>query len=289
MLGVASALSFAILMGAASIFSRRGMETGSFYALLVTSLAIGAPVFLAVTFATTGFAATPWLGLVYAGASAVVGSVLGRSLYFIGIQYLGPGKSLSINSTSPLYAALLAWVVLGERLTVLVVGGTLAIVAGIVVLSKDVRRQTDQADHSAWVALFPLVAAVFAAAAVILRKLALTAGIEPIEAAAVNFVVALVVVTPPLVTPWRERLLTADRSAIRNYIFASCLMTGAFLFYFVGLEITDASIFFPLIQTQPLMAVLLSAIFLRELEVITRWTALGSAIIVSGAALVVIG
>jgi hypothetical protein len=35
--------------------------------------------------------------------------------------------------------------------------------------------------------------------------------------------------------------------------------------------------------------VLLSAVFLRDLEVITRWTALGSAVIVAGAALVVIG
>ncbi len=36
---------------------------------------------------------------------------------------------------------------------------------------------------------------------------------------------------------------------------------------------------FPLIQTQPVTADLLSVVFLRDFEVISRWTALGSAII----------
>lgn len=289
MFGVASALSFAVLMGAASIFSRRGMETGSFYALLVISLLVAAPTFVVVTAATTGFQSVPLDGFAYAAVGAVVGSVVGRSLYFVGIQYLGPGKSLSINSTSPLYGALLAWLVLNERITPLVLAGTVAVVVGIVALSRDVRTQADQADYSAWVALFPLVAAVFAASAVTLRKLALSTGLVPIEAAAINFAVGLVVVAPPLATPWRDRLLAVDRAAIRNFVAASCLMTVAFVFYFVGLELTNASIFFPLIQTQPLMAVVLSAAFLHDLEVITRWTALGSAVIVSGAALVVLG
>jgi drug/metabolite transporter (DMT)-like permease len=66
-------------------------------------------------------------------------------------------------------------------------------------------------------------------------------------------------------------------------------MAIAFLFYFLGLQSTNASIFFPLVQTQPLFAVVLSSIFLNQLEIISRWTALGSLIIVSGAALVVIG
>lgn len=61
--------------------------------------------------------------MLYAGIGAVIGSVLARALYFLGINYLGPGKSLSVSATSPLYAAVLAWVVLDEAITPLVVVG----------------------------------------------------------------------------------------------------------------------------------------------------------------------
>lgn len=289
MLGVGFALIFAILLGIASIFSRRGLENGSFYALLVISLAVASPIFLLVTAVTTGFSSTPLSGVVYVAAGGVTGSVVGRSLYFLGINYLGPGKSLSITATSPLYAAGLAWIVLDETITPLVVVGTLAIILGIIVLSRDIRTETERADHSIVVVLYPLVGAVFASIAVTLRKLALTAGIAPLEAATINMIVGLLAVTPPLATRWRSKLVGIDRSTLRNFVIASTIMTVGFVFYFTGLQITNASVFFPLVQTQPLFAVVLSAIFLRRLEIITRWTVAGSVIIVGGATLVVIG
>lgn len=289
MLGAGFALLFAALLGVASVFSRRGLEEGSFYALLVVSLAVATPIFLVLTALTTGFADTPLRGVAYAAAGAVFGSVLGRALYFVGIEHLGPGKSLSLTATSPLYAAVLAWVVLDERITPLVVLGTLAIVLGIVGLSRDVRRQADRGDRSPLVALYPLGGAAFAAVAVTLRKVALDAGIAPLEAATVNMVVGLAVAAPAVATHRPRAVLDLDRGAFRNFVVASVLMAVGFVFYFTGLRVTDASVFFPLVQTQPFFAVALSAVFLRGVEVVTRWTAAGAVTIVAGAALVVLG
>ncbi|UWG48990.1 Permease of the drug/metabolite transporter (DMT) superfamily [Halanaeroarchaeum sp. HSR-CO] len=289
MLGPALALCFALLMGFASIFSRRGLQTGSFRALLVISLGVGSVVFLAMTAVTTGFAETPVMGVVYAGIGAIIGSVAGRSLYFLGINYLGPGKSLSVSATSPLYATVFAWLVLEETITPLVVAGTVAIVGGIVVLSKDIRTQTAEESYSNAVVLYPLVAAVMLAMAVTLRKLALDTGIAPIEAGTVNMVVGLVVVLPLFATRWRREILETDPTALRQFSIASTFMAVAFILYFVGLQITNASIFFPLVQTQPLFALAFSAALLGNLEVISRWSVVGSTIIVVGAALVVLG
>lgn len=289
MYGPVFALLFALLLGIASIFSRRGLESGSFLALLVVSLAVGTPIFLVITAVTTGFADTPLRGVLYAGVGAVVGSVLARALYFLGINYLGPGKSLSISATSPLYAAFLAWVVLDETITLLVVVGTLAVVLGIVVLSNDLRAQTEREDYSLWVAGYPLAGAVLVAIAVTVRKLALDTGIAPIEAATVNMVVGLLAVTPLFATRWRTEILDVDRSALWNFGIASTIMAVGFIFYFVGLRETNASIFFPLVQTQPLFAVVLSAVFLSRLEIVTRWSLLGASVIVAGATLVVVG
>lgn len=289
MLGPAFAIVFALLFGFASIFSRRGLETGSYRSFLVISLAVGSPIFLVMTGLTTGFADTPMWGVAYAAAGAVFGSVLARSLYFLGINYLGPGKALSINATSPVYAAFLAWVVLEETITPQVIIGTLAVVLGIVLLSTDVRAQTEFEGVSLAVALYPVVGATLAAVAVTLRKLALDAGIAPIEAGTVNMVAGFLVVLPVAATRWRAELVGIDRGALRNFLVASTIMAIGFVFYFVGLRATDASVFFPLAQTQPLFAVLFSALLLRQIEIITRWTALGSSVIVVGAALVATG
>lgn len=210
-------------------------------------------------------------------------------MYFLGIDYLGPGKSLSITATSPLFAAFLAWLVLDETVTPLVVAGTLAVVVGIFFLSKDIRSQTEDEEYSILVVSYPLVGAVLAAVTVILRKLALNAGIAPIEAGSVNMVAGLLAVSPLVATRWREEIVETDRSALLNFVIASTIMAVGFILYFYGLRTTNASIFFPLVQTQPIFAVVISAVFLGQLEIITRWSILGSSIIVGGATFVVIG
>lgn len=287
MFGPALALLFALHLGIASIFASRGLQNGSFSSLVVISLAVGAPVFLLATAVTTGFSELPLAGLLFAAAGGVAGSVLGRSLYFIGINYLGPGKALSINATSPLYATMLAWLFLDETVTSVLVLGTVGIVLGIVALSRDVRAQAERADSSLLVGLYPLAAAVFGAVAVTCRKLALDAGIAPVEAGTVNMVVGLLAVAPVAATRWHADLVDIDGRTLRNFAAASAVMAIGFIFYFFGLQRTNASIFFPLVQTQPFFAVVLSAVFLRDTEIITRWTFVGSLVIVTGAVLVV--
>lgn len=182
----------------------------------------------------------------------------------------------------------MAWTVLNERISSLVILGTVTVILGIAILSKDVRSQTDSENYSIGVVVFPFLAAVFAAIAVTFRKLALDVGIAPIEAGTINVVVGLFVVSPFFATRWREEIVDIDPRALRNYVIASTIMALAFVIYFEGPRITNASVFFPLVQTQPLFAVGFSAVFLSRLEIITRWSILESMIIVGGAALIVV-
>lgn len=289
MFGIASALLAAALVGISSIFSRRGLEEEGFDVLLVVSLVVAAPIFLALAMATTGFADSPVRGLALAAVGAVFGSVVGRSCYFLGIRYVGPGKSLSINATSPLYVALLSFVFLGEEITPLLVGGTLLIVVGVMSISGDADAERERAGHSRFVLLFPVASAVLLAVAATLRKLALSSGLAPIEAGAVNMTVACAIAAPVVLARRDEPVAEIDRGALKNFTVASLLMAGSFVFYFVGLERTPANVFFPLVQTQPLYAVGLSALFLGNLEVVTWRTALAAVFIVGGAGLVILG
>ena len=289
MFGIASALLAAALVGTASVFSRRGLERESFDVLLVVSLAVAAPIFLALVALTTGFADSPVAGVAYAAGGALFGSVVGRAFYFLAIRYVGPGKALSINATSPLYVALLSFVFLDERITAFLVAGTLLIVVGVAGISGDANAERERAGHSRYVLLFPVVSAALLAVAATLRKLALSAGLPPIEAGAINMTVAFAVAVPVVLARREEPVSDIDRTALRYFVAASLLMAGSFVFYFVGLQRTPASVFYPLIQTQPLYAVGLSALFLGNLEVVTWRTAAAAVCIVGGAGLVIVG
>lgn len=289
MFGPALGVTFALCLATASLFSRRGLERASFDVLLVTTLAVAAPLYVLLAAVTVGFDGMPRRGLALAAVGAVAGSVLGRSLYLLGIKFVGPGKSLSINAVSLPIAAVLSAVVLEERLTPLVVGGTLVITFGVVAIARDGRREADRAGRTRAVLFVPVVSACFIAGAVVIRKAALSAGLDPIHAGTVNMVVAVSVAGPVVVAYRGRSLLTVDRWALRQFLIASLLMAAGFVAYFIGLELTRANVFFPLVQTQPLFAVLLSAAVAGDLEVLSRWTAGGAVAVVAGAVLVVLG
>lgn len=256
---------------------------------MLVSLAIAAPLLGGLALATDGLGGITPAGMAWAAAGGVVGSGFARSLYFLGVNYLGPGKSLSITATSPVYAAVFSAFVLGETISLLVGVGTLGIMLGIVGISNDLRVETRRAGTTLLVLLVPAIGAVFAGGAVVLRKLALEAGITPVQAVAVNMFAALAVVAPVVIAHRGRGVLDIDRGPLRDFAAASLFMALGFTLYFVGLRTTPASVFFPLTQTQPLFAVGLSALFLGDLEVLSRRTAAGAALVVVGAALVVVG
>jgi len=238
---------------------------------------------------TNKFESPPVYGLIYGAIAGIVGSVLARLLYFLGISYLGPGKSLSITASSPLYAAFLAWIVLNEDVTLAVIIGTIVVVVGIIVLSRDIRTETADSEYTVGVALYPLCGAVLTAIAVIIRKLALNTGVDPIEAAAANMLGGLIVVLPVTLICWRQDIANLGYRSFSNFVISSLVMSFGYIFYFVGLSNANASLFVPLVQTQPLFAVVFSSIFLPKLETITRWSYIGSVVIVCGVVLIVLG
>lgn len=137
--------------------------------------------------------------------------------------------------------------------------------------------------------LAPVGTALLIAVAVVIRKTAFNGGIDPVLAGAVNMTAAWLVVTMVVVGRWGGELRRIDPRALRAFTVSSVLIALGFVCYFVGLQRTPASVFFPLIQTQPVFAIGLSALFLGGLELVTRRSLVTAGIIVPGAALVTLG
>ena len=105
-----------------------------------------------------------------------------------GIRFLGPTLSTTLASTAPLFSALFAIVLLGETMTASLIGGTLAIVTGVVILTY--RGST----KSMWPVLalsLPLGAAILRALAHAATKLGLDVVPEPLFAGLVGYSVSL--------------------------------------------------------------------------------------------------
>lgn len=99
--------------------------------LLLSHLAIvtsqsGSPLFTADIRTVTALA-----------LSSVIGIVIGDTFYFRSLQLLGPSRALVVNTTSPLFATLIGWFVLGERHSWLTLSGILVTLAGVAVVVSE--------------------------------------------------------------------------------------------------------------------------------------------------------
>ncbi|MDG1874352.1 MAG: DMT family transporter [Mariniblastus sp.] len=79
----------------------------------------------------------PWSSWGTLGLSGLIGIVIGDTMYFRSLQILGPRRALMMATTSPLFAAALAFAFLGEELPFFAVLGICLAVCGVIVVVAD--------------------------------------------------------------------------------------------------------------------------------------------------------
>ena len=79
--------------------------------------------------------------------SSVVGIVVGDTYYFRSLQILGPRRALIVSTTSPLFAVIAGWVVLGETLTWVSFAGILLTLTGIAIVISERGVSEEAAGH----------------------------------------------------------------------------------------------------------------------------------------------
>lgn len=115
---------------------------------------------------------------------------LSANFAMAGIRFLGPTLSTTLASTAPLFSALFAFALLGESMTASLIGGTLAIVTGVVILTY---RGNTKSMWPMWALSLPLGAAILRALAHAVTKLGLDVVPEPLFAGLVGYSVSLLV------------------------------------------------------------------------------------------------
>jgi drug/metabolite transporter (DMT)-like permease len=171
--------------------------------------------------------------LVYLGTSGVIGLAVGDSFLFRAYRHIGPRIAMLVMSASPAIAAVLAYVVLDERLPVLGVVGVVVTLTGIAIVVNE--RRLGPAHTTEGLAsgvLFAFLAAITQGVGLIFAKLAFLEGtINGFVATALRISAALLVLLPVMILLGRVthpvRTFANDRKALGLTLLGSVL--GPFL------------------------------------------------------------
>jgi drug/metabolite transporter (DMT)-like permease len=194
----------------------------------------------------------------------------GSVLFYMAGERIGVARAFAVSSTYPLLTTAAAILFLGERPTTWVLGGTLATVLGIGLLSTSKTKQESDAQPRSllrgsgfW---YAVLAAVLWAANTLLMKVGLGSGIHPVLGNLLRMPGVTVLVALVLLARGEKRSLWAVSARSWGILLAATLMGQVVgdVLYLWALQLTDASLVTPLSATSPLWAVPLARIFLKE-------------------------
>ena len=211
-------------------------------------------------------------------------SGLGRWLVYIAIDKLGVARSIPVASTSPMFAAILAVFLVGEQWTLLGFLGTALIIGGVIIIS---RTHTQKMAWRRTDLIFPLMAALSFALSANVRKLGFLIENLPLMAASVNATTGLILGAILIAGQGGMKVLRMPKHIFGWFLAAGLCNTGGMLANLYALSAGDVVVVEPLISTNPVLSVILTAIFLKDVETVNMRVALGVALTFAGTLLLV--
>ena len=235
------ALIAAALSAVATIFIRQGLRSSGAYTGFWINVVVGAVAAWVAVAVTGGPGPVSTRALGFFVAAGLVGTVAGRLFRFLAIDRVGASVSTALINLNPMIATILAILILGERVTMPIVVGTLVIVVGTVLLSLS-GQQMGFKSRLLWL---PILSATFFGTVSILRKLGL-GGAGPVIGTALNVTTAAVAIaTFMLATGQRRAMITRGR-ALAYFVGAGLLENTAVFLNIVALGMGTVSVVTPL-------------------------------------------
>ena len=210
---------------------------------------------------------------------------LTRLLTYKGIDALGVAITDPIRATTPLFSAAMAIIFLGERITLPIIIATFMIIAGISLLS--LRQGSMKLTGSAVFLWYPIIASALAGATQVARKFGLASVPHPFLAAAVTATSSFVV---SVLTMWyvekTQETWKMNRQCFWWFLAAGVTVSLSMVCIYYALDRGKVSAVIPVSSTGPFFSLILTAIFLRDVERVTSRIVLSAAMIVGGVLLI---
>ncbi len=147
LLGLVSGLASAVFVAVYTIYGKRGLAAYSPWTLLFYCFSVGAIASALIvppwTIPADNFNATNLLFFLYI---ALFATIIPFGSYFLGLRYLQPTTAGITATLEPVVAAVTAFLILGERLSVMQITGA-ALVLGSVILIQFKNRFNNGAEY----------------------------------------------------------------------------------------------------------------------------------------------
>lgn len=255
------AVTGGLLFGAQANLGRRGLDhMGPQEGALVT---IGAATLVFWLMAPFSMKSEHWFspGFWIFLTNGMIHPTVSMLLIFEANRRMGPTISSTVAATAPLFATAGAVLTLGEALTVPVLAGTLATVAGIVVLSW---RRAGLSEWTLSALFFPLGAAVVRAISFVWGKYGLEELDSPYFASTVTFSVAFLLSAAAYLIRKRGRPTRLPRKGVLWCSMGGICVAGAILCMYTALSRGQVVIVAPLINTYPMFTLGFALAFRQE-------------------------
>jgi len=264
MLGEVLALFASFCWALSAILYRKALEHER-YILMNLLRSIFASIFLGLTLIITRnqllfLTRNEFILLV---SAALIGPVIGDTLYFIGLKKIGVSRTQSISSSYPLYSMFLAAAFLHENITFTIFIGALLIVAGIILLTP---IKTEAYNLNFLIAT-PILASLFWSIALITFKFVLNNNfINPIFAAFINRMATLPFLFFAAITAKElNQTIKLTKAEIVFIAIGGILGLGlGGMLVFLSLSLTTASKAIPLSSISPFFTLILAFFYAKE-------------------------
>lgn len=279
------ALSSAFLFALHNLFTKKALRTSNPATGVISSLLINIVFLWGVSILFVPLSSLTSASILIFVLVGFFQPGLTRLFTYKGIDALGVAITDPIRATTPLFSAAMAILFLGEKITLPIVGATLMIIAGITLLSW--RQGSMKLAGSAVFLWYPIIASALAGATQVARKFGLAAVPHPFLAAAVTATSSFVV---SLLTMWyvekTQETWKMNRECFGWFLAAGITVSFSMACIYYALDLGKVSVVIPISSTGPFFSLILTALFLRDVERVTLRIVLSAAMIVGGVLLI---
>ena len=206
--------------------------------------------------------------------------------YFKALQIGDVNKVVPIDKSSTILTMILAFIVLGEKITINMIIGMIGIAIGTYLMIQKKEEKLENLDedvkglkNKAWL-LYASLSAVFASLTSILAKI----GIENVESnlgTAIRTIVVLIMSwIIVFITKKQHEIKNIDRRSLAFIVLSGIATGGSWLCYYKALQDGLASIVVPIDKLSILVTILFAYVFLKEK--LSKKSLLGLILIVVG-------
>lgn len=266
MFPVVLALLSSVAFAASQILIRKNIEKSSYLNVSLTVTILGNVVLWPLAILFTDFNQVNPAGILFFLIAGFLAPGVARLVYFKGMKTVGISANSTLFSAYPLYTSIIAFVFLGEIITLQIWLGLACIIAGVIFIGKTINNNPPTNHATAKNLIIPIFGSLIMAFSQIIRKEGLNLYNQPLLGVAVGYTTSLIFYLIVLNFQPRDSVPKFSKTQFNLFWKSGIGIATGWLLSFFALSQEMVSIIIPLLQTELLFIILFSYIFLKKIE-----------------------